>query len=205
MSGPMGGVRILPCGPQAILAELDSLDAVMGAAAQLRAAGLAEVTEIVPAARTLLVQHAGADTAGIERVLRSTVPWTAAAVPPVEIPVRYDGVDLSEVARTVGLTIDELIELHSGTAYVGAFCGFMPGFTYLVGLDPRLHLPRRATPRPRVPSGSVAIGSEFTGVYPCVSPGGWHLLGSTDATMWDDARAEPALIAPGANVRFVPQ
>ena len=83
-----------------------------------------------------------------------------------------------------------------------AFCGFVPGFAYLVGLDPRLHLPRRDTPRTRVPAGSVAIANEFTAVYPTEGPGGWHLLGTTDAVMWDDDRAVAALLPPGTRVRF---
>jgi KipI family sensor histidine kinase inhibitor len=85
---------------------------------------------------------------------------------------------------------------------VCAFCGFMAGFGYLVGLDERLVLPRRATPRTRVPAGSVAIASTFTAVYPTESPGGWHLLGTTAAVMWDDHRAQPALLPPGTRVRF---
>jgi KipI family sensor histidine kinase inhibitor len=81
----------------------------------------------------------------------------------------------------------------------------MPGFSYLIGLPTMLHLPRRSTPRTRVPRGSVAIAAEFTGVYPQESPGGWHLLGRTDAVLWDDAREPAALLPPGATVRFRPR
>jgi allophanate hydrolase subunit 1 len=91
-----------------------------------------------------------------------------------------------------------------GTVLRAAFCGFAPGFAYLTGLAPRYHLPRRPTPRPRVPSGAVAVAGEFTAVYPRPSPGGWHLIGRTDTEMWDPSRAEPALVAPGTHVRFVP-
>jgi KipI family sensor histidine kinase inhibitor len=118
--------------------------------------------------------------------------------------VRYDGDDLADVAVAAGLSVADVIALHSGAEYRVAFCGFMPGFSYLVGLHPRLQLPRRATPRTRVPAGSVAIADAFTGVYPRQSPGGWHLLGYTDLTMWDDRRTPAATLPPGAVVRFVP-
>ena len=199
-------MRMLPCGPRAILAEFDSLDEVMVAAAQLRAAQVGGVVDIVPAARTILVQHVDADPDRIAAVLAAggrRVGPTVDPVVPVVVPVRYDGEDLPSVAAAVGCSVADVIELHSSGTYVAAFCGFMPGFTYLTGLDPRLQLPRRSTPRSRVPSGAVAIASEYTGVYPSASPGGWHLIGSTDVVVWDESRPEPALIVPGASVRFV--
>jgi len=101
------------------------------------------------------------------------------------------------------LSVAEVIVRHSTVVYTAAFFGFAPGFSYLAGLDSRLHLPRRATPRPRIQAGSVAIAADFTSVYPTDSPGGWHLLGHTDAVLWDVARSEPALLAPGCRVRFV--
>ncbi|MDO9175148.1 MAG: carboxyltransferase domain-containing protein, partial [Actinomycetota bacterium] len=113
-----------------------------------------------------------------------------------------DGDDLHDVAARCGLTPSEVVTLHTSIEYTVAFCGFMPGFAYLVGLPSVLHLPRHATPRTRVPAGSVAIAAEFTGVYPRESPGGWHLLGRTDAALWDDLRTPPALLPPGARVRF---
>jgi KipI family sensor histidine kinase inhibitor len=100
--------------------------------------------------------------------------------------------------------VDDVIALHSSATYVAAFCGFAPGFTYLTGLDPRLQLPRRPTPRTRVPAGSVAMATRFTAVYPAASPGGWNLLGHTDAVPWDVEREKPALIEPGDRVQFVP-
>jgi len=121
----------------------------------------------------------------------------------VEIPVVYDGDDLDDVARATGLEPSDVIARHSGSSFRVDFCGFAPGFGYLRGLDPRLHLPRRATPRTRVPAGSVAIAAEFTAVYPRPSPGGWHLLGSTDRVMFDPDRSPPALFEPGVHVRFV--
>ena len=93
---------------------------------------------------------------------------------------------------------------HSDATYRAAFCGFAPGFAYLTGLDPALQLPRRATPRTRVPAGSVAIAAGYSAVYPTTSPGGWHLVGHTDAVLFDADRDPPALIAPGTTVHFVP-
>jgi biotin-dependent carboxylase-like uncharacterized protein len=121
----------------------------------------------------------------------------------VEIPVRYAGEDLEEVAGLLGLTRAELIERHTGTDYLAAFAGFAPGFVYLAGGDPCFHgVPRRAAPRVRVPAGSVAVAGDFSAVYPSDSPGGWQLLGATPWRMWDMDRAEPALVQPGFRVRF---
>jgi KipI family sensor histidine kinase inhibitor len=116
--------------------------------------------------------------------------------------VRYDGADLGAVAAATGLAVDDVIARHTSASYTVAFCGFMPGFSYLVGVDARLQLPRRATPRTAVPGGAVAIASEFTAIYPSASPGGWHLLGITDAVLWDESREVPALLPPGTRVRF---
>jgi KipI family sensor histidine kinase inhibitor len=123
----------------------------------------------------------------------------------VEIPVTYDGVDLEEVAGLTGLTPDEVIAAHAGATYTAAFLGFAPGWAYLKGLDERLVVPRRASPRERVAAGTVAIAGPYSGVYPRDSPGGWRLLGHTDAVLFDPARTEPALIAAGDLVRFVPR
>ena len=135
--------------------------------------------------------------------VRAVDPARAISSPPIEVEVRYDGEDLESVATAAGLDVDEVVALHSAAEYVVAFCGFAPGFGYLRGLDPRLHLPRRATPRTRVPAGSVAVAAEYTAVYPRPSPGGWHLLGSTDRVMFDPDRSPPALFEPGVHVRFV--
>ena len=197
--------RVLPYGPQSLLAEYDTLADVVAAAAALRAAAPPDVVDIVPAARTILVTTTG-DLAAAERALRETSPTLRErdTVPPlVALRVRYDGEDLADVALACGLGVGEVVELHTAATYTVAFCGFMPGFSYLTGLDARLHLPRRTSPRPRVPPGSVAIASEFTAVYPSASPGGWHLLGSTDAVMWAESRPLPALLPPGTEVRFV--
>jgi len=96
-----------------------------------------------------------------------------------------------------------VISLHSGADYRVAFCGFAPGFAYLIGLPKTLHTARRESPRAQVPAGSVAIAAGYSAVYPRESPGGWHLLGTTTATMWDSTRDVPALLQPGQRVRFV--
>ena len=123
----------------------------------------------------------------------------------VEIPVIYDGEDLDEVASLTALPVDEVIAIHAATTYIAAFLGFAPGFAYLVGLDERLVVPRRAEPRTHVPGGTVAIAGPYSGVYPRDSPGGWRLLGHTNATLFDAARDRPALIEAGDRVRFVAQ
>jgi KipI family sensor histidine kinase inhibitor len=120
----------------------------------------------------------------------------------VEIEVDYDGADLDEVAAATGLSADEVVVAHAGTVFTVAFCGFAPGFAYLTGLPPELHLPRRSSPRTRVPEGSVAIADAFSAVYPRSSPGGWHLLGRTEARLWDLTRDVPGLLQPGDRVRF---
>ena len=121
--------------------------------------------------------------------VRAVDPAQTAPRALVVVPVRYDGEDLQSVADSAGLDVDEVMAIHSVAEYVVAFCGFAPGFGYLRGLDRRLHLPRRPTPRTRVPAGSVAIAAEYTAVYPRPSPGGWHLLGSTDLVMFDPDRS----------------
>ena len=121
---------------------------------------------------------------------------TAAGSHEVEVAVVYDGPDLEEVARLTGLTPDEVVAAHTGTPWRVAFGGFAPGFAYLVGGDPRLAVPRRDTSRPRVPAGSVGLAGEYSGVYPRSSPGGWQLLGTTDAVLWDVDRDPPGPPGP---------
>jgi KipI family sensor histidine kinase inhibitor len=122
---------------------------------------------------------------------------------PIEISVRYDGEDLAEVAESIGGTVEEVVRLHSEAEYTVAFCGFSPGFAYLAGLPERLHLPRRDTPRVRVPAGSVAIAAHYSAIYPSPSPGGWHLLGCTEDVVWDVHEHPPTRLRPGTRVRFV--
>jgi KipI family sensor histidine kinase inhibitor len=120
----------------------------------------------------------------------------------VEIPVTYDGPDLADVARLTGLAEDEIVAAHTATPWRVAFGGFAPGFAYLTGGDERLRVPRRDEPRTAVPAGAVGLAGEFSGVYPRSSPGGWQLIGSTAAPLWDAERDPPALLRPGGAVRF---
>ena len=200
---------VLPSGPRALLLEFASLDEVMAADRALTRSRLTEsgrVAEVVPAARTILLVHDGSVTS--DAVLDELDAVETAAVRTrggdvVEIPVRYDGADLAAVADSCRMSTEEVVARHSAALYECAFCGFMPGFSYLTGLDPELWLPRLATPRTRVPAGSVAIAAGFSAVYPAASPGGWHLLGTTSVTMWDPTAESPALVTPGCLVRFV--
>jgi inhibitor of KinA len=133
----------------------------------------------------------------------------AAAVeePPIEIPVRYggaDGPDLEWVAAERGLTRADVVRLHTGTVYTAFMLGFVPGFAYLGTLPPALVTPRHSSPRVRVPAGSVGIAGEQTAIYPSATPGGWQLIGRTEVRVWDVNRDRPALLGPGARVRFVP-
>lgn len=199
--------RLLACGPTAVMIEVEDTDQAAQMAAYLRWTALPGVIDLVPAARTVLVSCASPEVLTmVERAVVDFVTGTAAATDGVlvEVPTIYDGDDLGSVAEATGLTVAGLIDLHSSTEYRAAFCGFVPGFAYLTGLPAVLCLPRRQNPRARVPSGSVAIGADFTGVYPTASPGGWHLLGRATVAMWDSARDRPAFIEPGDTVRFVP-
>jgi KipI family sensor histidine kinase inhibitor len=133
---------------------------------------------------------------------------TAAAQPSriIEIPVCYGGAhgeDLDAAAAELGIAPIELTARHAASLYTVAMIGFAPGFPYLSGLDPILALPRLATPRTRVPAGSIAIGGAQTGIYPNESPGGWRLLGRTPLLLFDAQRDPPSLLAPGDRVRFV--
>jgi len=165
----------------------------------------------VPAARTVLIEyHPGMiERSALIRLLTECAAHddveAGPAGPLLELTVQYDGADLDAVAAEAGISREAVIERHSAGQYTVQFCGFSPGFAYLIGLDPVLRLPRLASPRPRVPAGSVAIADEYTGVYPRSSPGGWRLLGRTDAELFDLNRVPPALLTPGTGVRFMPQ
>ena len=185
-------------GDTALLLDCESLDE-----AQRWFAALHHDTEAVLGARSVLLRG---EPAALRTLVGRTTPADLAARldgPEVEVPVIYDGADLDDVARLTGLTTAEVVEAHTGAPWAVAFGGFAPGFSYLVGGDPRLQVPRRDSPRARVPAGSVGLAGEFSGVYPRESPGGWHLIGHTDALLWDSRRDDPALIAPGTDVRFV--
>jgi KipI family sensor histidine kinase inhibitor len=197
----------MPAGNSAVLIELDSLEQVMGLDTALRSTPPVGTVDLVPAARTVLVVFDPAATTA-DRVVadvsgRRIGPVAERAGPLVEVPVIYDGADLDEVAAISGLARDDVVERHLRPEYRVAFCGFAPGFAYLVGGDPALRVPRRRSPRTAVPAGSVALADEFTGAYPRQMPGGWQLIGRTDAVLWDLDRDPPALLPPGTRVRFV--
>ena len=174
-------------------------------------AGVA-IEDVVPGAKSVLVIGPGPGApASLQAVVHDVGglppvgPEAAAAgLAEVTIPVVYNGPDLAAVAGATGLSTAEVIDAHQGGSYVAAFCGFAPGFAYLTGLPEVLRLPRRPEPRPAVPAGAVAVAERYSAVYPAASPGGWHLLGRTDETLWDARRQPPALLAPGTPVRFVP-
>ncbi|MFD7894972.1 5-oxoprolinase subunit PxpB [Streptomyces sp. NPDC059743] len=202
-------MRTLPVGDRALLVELADGEETAALHAELlrrRAEGtLPPVGEIVPAARTVLLDGLD-DPAGFAAGLAGweIAPARAGVTDTVELPVRYDGPDLAEVAALWGVREEEVVRIHSTAEFRVAFCGFAPGFGYLTGLGERYAVPRRATPRTAVPAGSVALAGPYTGVYPRASPGGWQLIGTTDAVLWDPARAPAALLTPGARVRFTP-
>ncbi|MDK9500213.1 allophanate hydrolase subunit 1 [Streptomyces katrae] len=200
-------MRALVVGREALLVEVDTAGEVAALHAELlrrRDAGeLGGVREVVPAARTVLLDGVREPGALAARIAGWKVPPLAEAEGPlVTVPVRYDGPDLAEAAAAWGVAEREVAELVGGIVFRVAFCGFAPGFGYLTGLPERLWLPRRATPRTAVPAGSLALAGEYAGVYPRSSPGGWQLIGSTDAVLWDPAREPAALFAPGVRVRF---
>jgi KipI family sensor histidine kinase inhibitor len=205
---------LLTCGEHAVLVEVGGLDQVLAFAHAVREAvaagetGFTSVVDVVPAAATVLVvvdEHA--PVAPLRQALAALPLLAPSEVPGsgqvIEIPVHYDGQDLAEVAQITGLTVSEVIAAHTGSDWRVAFCGFAPGFAYLSWGDPRLGVPRRREPRTSVPAGSVGLAGEFSAVYPRSSPGGWQLIGHTDAVVFDEAREPPALLQPGAAVRFL--
>ncbi|MGB9303362.1 MAG: allophanate hydrolase subunit 1 [Mycobacterium sp.] len=200
---------VLDYGDQALMLECSSTAEVLAWTAALRAAALPGVVDIVPASRTVLVKLNGQRYQGVTRQrlrkLRVTAAAEGAAVDQrdeVVIDVIYDGPDLAEVAERTGLSTAQVINAHTATPWRVGFSGFAPGFAYLIDGDPRLHVPRRSEPRTAVPAGSVALAGEFSAIYPRQSPGGWQIIGHTDAVLWDIDRPDPALLTQGMWVRF---
>ncbi|MFJ3699258.1 allophanate hydrolase subunit 1 [Streptomyces sp. NPDC090052] len=207
-------IRVLPAGRHGLLVELPTGAAAEAFHAELlrrRALGvLPGVREIVPGARTVLLDGIADGPPGApERLARSLVSWRIPplprdAGPAVEVPVVYDGPDLADVAAVWGVEPGDVARIHSGIEFRVAFSGFAPGFGYLTGLPERFRVPRRATPRTRVPVGSLALAGPYTGVYPRASPGGWQLIGRTPDPdcLWNQDRDPAALLTPGTRVRF---
>jgi KipI family sensor histidine kinase inhibitor len=194
---------IRPAGDLGALVDVPDNAAAVRLARLLREAHL-DLVDVVVGHVTVLVTWRGGSAPDLSGLVeRALVPEPELAGRLVEIPVSYDGPDLHEVSRLTGLSTEEVVSRHTGAEHVVAFLGFQPGFAYLIGGDDRLFVPRRDTPRTRVPGGTVAIAGPYSGVYPRDSPGGWRLLGTTSTAMFDVDRDEPALLAPGDRVRFV--
>ncbi|MCV7102107.1 5-oxoprolinase subunit B family protein [Mycobacterium palustre] len=208
LSTELVGNTVFDYGNRALMLQCGSTAEVLAWVDALREAALPGVLDIVPAARTVLVKLDSPRLQGVIRHrLRKMRVTAGGEAPPgrgadVVIDVVYDGPDLAEVADRTGLTAAEVIEAHAGRLWRVGFSGFAPGFAYLVDGDPRLRVPRRSEPRTSVPAGSVALAGEFSAIYPRQSPGGWQLIGHTDAVLWDLDRPNPALLTQGMWVRF---
>ncbi|MBO4205857.1 5-oxoprolinase subunit B family protein [Micromonospora echinofusca] len=226
-------MRIRPVGAYALLLDCADQDEALAWHDELcrrRDTGDLAVDEIVPAATTVLLDGL-ADPAATGRTIarwtpavtrnpaggqqaltpRSAGPHAAARYsdapyapgPTVDIPVTFDGADLPTVAGHWQVDVPAVVDRLRHTPFRVAFCGFAPGFGYLTGLPAHLAVPRLATPRPRVPAGSVALAGPYAGIYPGTSPGGWLLVGRTDVPLFDIHREPPALLSPGTRVRLV--
>jgi KipI family sensor histidine kinase inhibitor len=200
-------MSVLDYGDRALLLQLDSTAEVLAWAAALHDAAIPDVVDVVPAARTVLLELDGPGRQDpvrrqLDTMRVATNAEPTAAASPLVIDVTYDGADLDEVADLTGLSTAQVVDAHTTQLWKVGFCGFAPGFAYLVGGDPRLAVPRRSDPRLAVPAGAVGLAGEFTGVYPRRSPGGWQLIGRTDAVLWDIGRSDPALLTPGTWVQF---
>lgn len=199
-------LRFLPSGSDSFLVELDDLTITLTLLDVLQAAKLEGVCEVIPGARTIMIRFDRwltnrskliSQITALDLSVRSTRSGEM-----FEIPVTYDGEDLADVAAMLGCTINEVIERHTNATYTVAFTGFAPGFAYMTCDDPGFDVPRRKSPRVKIPAGSVALAGKFGGIYPSDSPGGWQLLGTTPLAMWDTTRERAALLAPGDRVRF---
>ena len=199
------GVRVLPYGDRALLVEVADLAEVAAVRSALARSPLPGQLDLVPAARTVLVvldrPPAEFDVAALRR-LSLEPPPADDDVPVVELPVVFDGPDLDDVAELTGRSVPDFVDALTAAELTVAFGGFAPGFGYLTGLPEDLHVPRRSTPRTKVPAGAVGLAGPFAGAYPQASPGGWQLVGRTDAALFDVDRDPPALLSPGTRVRF---
>lgn len=198
--------RLLPASQNTLLVEYPDLDTVLAHFAALDQEKIPGVVELIPAAQTIMVRFDPRVTSAssLAETLRS-IPLAdneVARPDPVTIDVVYSGEDLAEVATALDISEEELIDRHTAANWFGAFAGFAPGFVYCVGDDPIFNVPRRRSPRTRIPAGSVALASNFSAIYPRESPGGWQLIGQTAQPMWDLERDPPAAILPGQPVTY---
>ncbi len=204
-------VRILPAGSRALLIAPEDHASVGALASALRDSGLAGISDVLPAAQTILVTteprvELRTLEQSIQRVIATADHVDAEARPDTEtvrISVSYDGTDLDDVASMLGISVDDVIREHTSRTWRCAFVGFAPGFGYLESSTPGLVVPRREQSRMSVPSGAVALAGGYSAVYPRRSPGGWQIIGTTTLAIWDLDRPQPALIRPGCLVQFV--
>jgi KipI family sensor histidine kinase inhibitor len=193
-------------GEHGVLLEFANSDDVLPAYHSLQT--LSGVDECVPGAVTIYLASDQVGTAELANMAEKQLEAPAHPDTPSDvirthtIDVRYDGDDLASVASLTGLHVDKVIELHVNGEYTVAFLGFSRSFPYLAGLDPRIIVPRLASPRTSVPAGSVAMGAGYTGIYPMSSPGGWRLLGHTDAVLFHEQADPPNVLATGDRVKF---
>lgn len=218
----MTAVRLLPSGRAALLVECDSLADVLALHDALAATAPDGLVEVVPAARTLLVavdpgrlplesaaswvRRVGADATQAAPAPGGTARPSPAGsgADAIVIEVDYRGEDLAETADLLEVSAEHLVARHVATAWRVAFIGFAPGFGYLVADEWPFDVPRLDVARTRVPAGAVGLAGAFSGAYPRESPGGWRLVGRTDAALWDPHAEAPALLVPGRTVRFRP-
>ena len=195
--------RLLDYGSAAVLLECADLDEAIGLLATVR--NHPKIIEVIPGARTLLLRLRAPLTKTERHNLLSltATPPAKPVAAPIVIKVEYSGPDLDTVARHLDCTTEDVVALHTGQAWTVGFCGFAPGFAYLRGEHDRLRVPRLDSPRTKVPAGAVGLADQWSGIYPRSGPGGWQLIGRTDATLWDIDHDPPALLQPGARVRFL--
>ena len=201
-------MRLLPAGRTAVLVELDDVGQRRRLHRTLSEHPAVGTVDLVPAQTTVLIDVESPDqlpaaVAHVQELIAAGLDCVEQGVREVvEVPVRYDGLDLSDVAELLNMTTDELVRRRSDQQWTVEFAGFMPGFGYMSGADWPYRIPRRDTPRTRIPPGSIALADGFTGAYPQASPGGWQIIGTTDAILWDEKADPPALLLPGAVIRF---
>lgn len=211
-------VRFLPAGDTALVVEFgdhidrELNDRVLRLSALVRASNMPGVVETVPTFRSLMVHYdpLAADSASLIAAIEKLLDSRRSETKPRKlwrVPACYalsHAPDLEEVAQRTGLSVEEVVRLHSGTRFHIYMIGFVPGYPYMGDLPAALALPRRVDPRIRVAAGSIAIAANMTAIYPLESPGGWHLIGATPIRLFDLRRPRPALLSPGDAVRFEP-